>query len=86
MSAAYHIDGKHAYWVVPLCPTCVALGDSQVILADSSATGRNAPGVFDVALLSPGKPVSRGTRQREGRGWLADALGRLASEQAGLWT
>lgn len=58
----------------------------MIILADNSATGGNAPGVFDVALVSLGKSVSRGTRQREERGWMVDVLGKLASEQTDLRT
>lgn len=71
----------------PFAPTCVALGDSQVIiLADNSATVRNAPGVFDVAVLCLEKSISRSTRQKEEWGWVVDVLGRLASEQADLRT
>lgn len=71
----------------PFAPTCFALGDSQVIiLADNSATGGNVPGVFDVAVLSLEKSISCRTRQQEEWGWVVDVLGRLASEQADLWT
>lgn len=59
-------DWKHARWAAPLCPTCVAPSDSQVIiLADNSATIRNAPGVFAVAVQISGK-VSQSQSQAVG--------------------
>lgn len=84
MLAVYHADRKHAHWAAPLCPTCVAPGDSQVIiLADNSATIRNVPDVFAVAM-SLGRSVSNRAWQWEEWGWVVDVLGRLASEQEDL--
>lgn len=85
MLAVYHVDWKRAHWAAPLCPTGAGPSDSQVIiLADNSATIRNGPGVFAVAVQSPGRSVSHRARQWEEWGWVVDVLGSLAGEQEDL--
>lgn len=55
----------------------------MITSADSSATGRSAPGVFAGALLSRERQAAAEAGSSRS-GAVADVLGRLASEQAGF--